>query len=625
MIPAFSTQLATRAAFASLLVLGATASLADAASLSLPAFAARDAIGVSAADRGIAAFPAAHRGGYRDLGRYAATAPVKLGIMLRYQHEPELVQLTMEQGDRRSPYYHRYLSNAQWNAYFAPSPASVARIAYELGRRGLHVTRVLPNRTMIDATGSSAVVERMFSTELHRVYQPGGHGLAYANVTAARLPAFMSGTVVSVAGLHSTDAAFLPSSVTRAASIVRARERAGLIRALDAMRTQARVAAATPRPITTSTPGPNPNPEPSLPASATTVHGTMAGYGPVAFAVSYDEPDMHGYDGKGQNQGNVISGDFADSDLAAHGTEFGYKHTGTTTRVPVDTYFVPSSSTAADVGESTLDVEAMLGLAYGANYYEYLVNTLADLSIEDGYNRVVSDNIVGDVNSSFGGCEDDDPSFGFATNYIAMQGAAKGITFHASTGDTGGNGCEGVANGAPGAIKGVSFPSADYYFTAVGGTDLVTNPTTGARLSEVGWETSNGGYSNYNALPSWQAAAVNAATVPETAGRNTPDVAFDASLETGYETIQGGSDGLTGGTSLASPIFGATQTMINEIQGSRNGWVNPRLYAILAAQQYTFAFTDVIGNQNEDYLCTAGYDDVTGIGTINGWELAGTE
>jgi subtilase family serine protease len=592
----------------------------------------RDAIGRSPADRGIAATAAAHRGGYRDLGRYNAAAPTHLGILLRYQHEAELAQLTYLQGERSSPYYHRYLTTSQFDNYFAPSISTVQRIASEMQRRGFRVTRIFPNRTLINVTGTAASTERLFATELHRVYQASGHGYAYANVTDAKLPLFMKGSVVSVAGIHSTDVAFYPAAIDRAATA----RRLGMQRIPRQMPeplaqriADARVAAAataSPKPITTSTPAANPNPEPTLPAGATYVHGTMAGYGPVAFAASYDEPDMHGYAGLGQNIGNVISGDFADSDLKAQQAEFGVPRStkATATRIPVDVYYQAAGNGSADDGESTLDVEAMLGLAYDANYHEYLVNTLADLSIEDGYNKVVSDDAVTVVNSSFGGCEQDDPSFEFATNYIAMQGTALGITFSASSGDTGGNGCDGVTNGAPGVYKGIEAPSADYYFVGVGGTDLVANPTTGARVAETGWETGGGGVSVNNSLPSWQAAAVAAATIPQTAGRNTPDVAFDASLETGYELYESG-DSLTGGTSLASPIFCATQLMVNQVQGSAHGWINPRLYEIYAAQGSGFAIYDVLAGQNEDYVASVGYDDVTGLGALDGWDLAGTE
>lgn len=569
----------------------------------------RDAIGMSPAARGVAGFAPALRG-MRDLGRLRGDAAVRIGIVMRDRHEAELVALTRQQGERGSRYYHRYLNNAQWNAYFAPDEARVHRVAYALEREGFRITRVAPNRQILLADAPARVAERYFKTELHRIAQTSGHGIAYANVTSAIMPAALRTDAVAVGGLHSTDVARYPyhaSHDTRFASLF--------------AHPNASTASPSPKPVTTSTPGPNPNPDPTIPGGIlNTRRATTGGYGPFAFANAYNYPSLHGYNGRGQNVGNVISGDFLDSDVTIELQEFGFAHTGTKNRVVVDTLFVPATMIMSpDVGESTLDVEAILGLAPGANYFEYLINTLADVAILDGYNRVVSDNVVGVVNSSFGGCEQDDPSFGFSTNYIAMQGAAKGITFSASTGDTGGLGCNGVANGAPGTIPGVQLPSVDYYFTAVGGTDLFTDPM-GSRTGEIGWTTGGGGVSLFESVPDWQA---NIAGISPT-GRNVPDIALDAALETGYNIYQGGNF-ITGGTSLSSPLFAAMQTEVNQIQGSRHGWINPRLYEILAAQGYGFAFTDVVGGSNQTAVAVPGYDRVTGIGTPNGFALAGTE
>ena len=61
-----------------------------------------------------------------------------------------------------------------------------------------------------------------------------------------------------------------------------------------------------------------------------------------------------------------------------------------------------------------------------------------------------------------------------AADYIAMEGAALGITFSASTGDTGAESCGLYAmNGAPQTEVNISIPSGGYYFTALGGTDFL--------------------------------------------------------------------------------------------------------------------------------------------------------
>jgi subtilase family serine protease len=97
-----------------------------------------------------------------------------------------------------------------------------------------------------------------------------------------------------------------------------------------------------------------------------------------------------------------------------------------------------------------------------------------------------------------------------------------------------------------------------------------------------------------------------------------------------------------GGTSLASPVFIAMQAAINSVQGSRNGFVNPRLYAIAAAEytangttgttgpaglpgNYSFALRDITSGNDGTYDAGNGYDLASGLGSLLGWELAGTE
>ncbi len=579
------------------------------------------AFGIAPAARGIASYGVRANGRVVDLGPMRAGATVRVGLLLRNRHEDEIATLARAQGQRGSRYYHAYLTNAQWNAYFAPEETSVARVTQTLQRGGFRIQRIDSNRGLIVATAPVRSAERFFATSIHRMLQRDGAGERYANVTTAVMPAALRGDAVAVVGLHTTDVARYPMQMRRAPAFAN-RPAAVSPRALApaTYRSTFATTAASPKPVTTTTPSPNPNPDPTIPGGITNIRNLRSGgYGPYAFAKAYDYPSIHGWNGKGQSVGNVISGDFADTDLAAQLSEYGLVHTGTTNRVPVDTNFQPASNGSPDDGESTLDVEAILGLAPGANYYEYLVNTLADVAILDGYNRVVSDNIVGAANSSFGGCEQDDPAFGYAANYVASQGAVKGITFTASTGDTGGESCMGVANGAPGAVIGVSNPATQPYFTAVGGTDLVVNPATAVRVTEIGWTTGGGGVSYFVAEPDWQMKTSGVSA----SGRNIPDVALDAALETGYSIYQGG-DFITGGTSLSSPLMAAMVTEVNEVQGTRNGWINPRLYEIVNAQGYGFAFTDVVGGSNQTAVAVPGYDRVTGIGTPNGFALAGT-
>ncbi len=103
-----------------------------------------------------------------------------------------------------------------------------------------------------------------------------------------------------------------------------------------------------------------------------------------------------------------------------------------------------------------------------------------------------------------------------------------------------------------------------------------------------------------------------------------PDVALDASIQTGYTLVDMGTPVPEGGTSLATPLFASMIAEVDQVQGARNGWLNPRLYQIQNAQGYGFAFRDVTLGTNGTQTAGTGYDQLTGLGSLRGWELAGT-
>ena len=540
----------------------------------------------------------------RDLGRMHGDAPVRIGILMRYRHESELAALTLLQGDRRSRYYHRYLSNAQWNAYFAADAQTYARTIALLRRRGFSIDRTYANRSMIRAIGPAALVERYFRTELHAVAQDG-YGTRYRNAIPFAVPDELRSVAAAGAGLDATVHVTEPHTMS-----------------LAARATRRHVAAASPGAVSTSTPGPNPSPDPTLsPAfSPEEDYTTNTGYGPAIWATAYDFPVQHGYGGSGEALGSIINEDFANSDVASEIKLYDIPRTGGQYRVYTDGSFA-STDTA---GESTLDAEILETLAPAADYYEYLTQYFDSLGIEGAYAQVVSDNVVAAVNSSFGGCETNDPSFEYATNYLAMQGAAKGITFGASAGDTGALACGAyVMNGISGSNLGVQVPCADVYFVCAGGTAFQPITSENTYTSEVAWISGGGGVSVLEPLPAWQAQTANVIAT----GRNVPDLAFTADSDppgVGFVFVFEGAIIDDGGTSVASPMFVALQTEIDQVQKSRNGFVNPRIYDVGNAAE-SFAFRDISVGNNGTYFARTGYDNTTGFGSPRGFELAGAE
>jgi subtilase family serine protease len=622
---------------------------------------------LSPAERGIVADVLRTHGDVRDLGSMDPRKPVRIGVMLKYRHEDELEALTIAQGDRRSPYYHKYLSIAQWNSYFAPDEGTYENVRRKLVRAGFRIEQTFRNRGMIRAVANAGTAERYFRTQFHQVSQTG-RGFRYVNVTPALMPAELAGSVVSVAGLHSVVSMHFPIHFDH-----RGRHKA------VPHRSYAVVAAVTPspKPITTSTPGANPNPDPTeSPDAPDADFANYMEYGPSIFADAYDYPVQHGYGGRGHTTASVIDSDYSDADANLEFSTFGIPRVQTATnavRVCTDpngacTICNPAQFTATcdNEGESSLDADTIMGLAPAANFYEYLVNTqdsLDDVDVDAAYERVVSDDIADAVNSSFGDCETDDPSGLYSNNYVAMEGAAEGITFSASAGDTGGTSCGLYAgNGTPQDEVNVSYPASAPYFTAVGGTTFNeilpgTSCTVGdCYTNEIAWMDGGGGVSVYEPQPAWQTSFVAQGTTTQvpgitaiipaaSSGRDVPDIAFTADPSDGCAeeiAYDGALEGV-GGTSLSSPMWVAMQTSINQVQGSRNGLVNPRLYAIAAAEyqfptnsagttgpqytpgDYTFAFRDITLNNNIPYEAGPGFDLTTGIGSVLGWELAGTE
>lgn len=347
---------------------------------------------------------------------------------------------------------------------------------------------------------------------------------------------------------------------------------------------------------------------PSPDALSGPIHAPGGGYGPIATAQGYDLPVQHGFDGEGRVTGNAICGDFQDSDLASFLKFFSIKRKGpATVRVPVDggaPYLPPSQDPFNCSLESSLDTQTIVGNAPGTAFYEYLIPDLGNKHIDDLYNRVVSDNKVDVLNSSFGGCETQQGNLPKSTDLIAMQGAAKGITFSASSGDAGSSIC-GSGNGA-------STPASGPHFVAVGGTILSVD-SKGNYVSETGWSGSTGGYSVIFPEPTYQKLIHG----PLPNGRNTPDIAF-ASVNVGI--YDGGGWGAVDGTSWSSPIFCALLTEIDQLHAGRTGNIHPQIYR--ADKRNPQDFHDVTSGSNGLYSAGPGYDLVTGIGSTDGYALS---
>lgn len=563
------------------------------------AYVGRNATGSTNNDV-VAAVPNLRQQAVRDRGDAPRNAELQLSLVLRYRNGGQLEHLIAEQGDVLSPMYHHWLTTEQFDATYAPLAADYDRAIASLERGGLTVTQTSGNRTVIDARGSVGQIERYFSTSIHRVAQPG-YGTEFVNVQPAYAPHDLKGVLLSVAGLD-TVVVMRPFLATV--------PRNGL---------KPRVAAKQSQlygPVSTAT--------------------DTYGYGPAAFSHAYDLPITHtapggqAYDGKGRTTAIVIDADATESDFKAFLAYFHVKRTGPATRrVKIDGGPLPLGGEPQV--EATLDSEQILSNAPGTALILYETPGLNGAEVTDAYNRVVFDNLADAVNSSFGGCE---AAVGATTvegmSALAEQGAAKGITFAASSGDAGGDLC-------------ANAPASSPYFVGIGGTTLNVT-SSGAWATETAWGDttasgptgSGGGISSVFALPSWQQGLAGVIS----GGRNVPDVALDANPLSGAALYIGetgfGPSGATGwnvlfnpigGTSLACPLFSAAVTEIDQVHNGRAGFADGKLYGIWKSKGYGTAikpyFHDITVGDNGLYFAGKGYDLVTGIGSIDAWNIAG--
>lgn len=263
-------------------------------------------------------------------------------------------------------------------------------------------------------------------------------------------------------------------------------------------------------------------------------------------------------------------------------------------------------------GEVALDIEVSGSIANGANIAVYFT-TNTDQGFIDGITTAVHDttNKPSVLSISWGGPESSWAQSSITALDDACQSAAAlGVTITVAAGDGGSS--DGVSDGQ----NHVDFPASSPNVLACGGTTLVASGTT--IQSETVWNdgsqggATGGGYSAVFPVPSWQ----NGVSGFAGSGRGVPDVAGDASPETGYNILVDGQQEVVGGTSAVAPLWAALIVLINQMKGSPVGFVNPSLYGDESD------FHDITQGNNGAYSAGPGWDPCTGLGSPDGEEIA---
>ncbi len=350
----------------------------------------------------------------------------------------------------------------------------------------------------------------------------------------------------------------------------------------------------------------------------------------VAHAYGYDQFWKQSEQGQGTTVNIVGFGGYNPGDVQNYFDCFGYK--GKLTENAVD---MPSSSTS---GETTLDIEAIAGMAPESNIAVYV----ADLQNKEPYydyatlysdllQNVIDDNVESEsghnvVNLSWG-----QPEGYITSNYMAAVNQriwiltyVEHMTVLTSSGDCG------AFDTAQSNQLAVDFPASSPWAVSVGGT-ILTLDQQANRSQEVVWSNSTqtstcnnqwgsgGGVSSEFKQPTWQQSLQSGNAAKTAQMRQLPDV---SAVADNVPLFYSGRWHLVSGTSISAPIWAAGMALLNQAAQKSTGmtYYGPAfLYA--AANSGHAPFYDVTKGNNLHYDATSGRDNASGLGTPNLYSL----
>jgi len=475
------------------------------------------------------------------------------------------------------------LTRAELEAQYGADPADIEKVRTVLTTLGLKILKEDPVTCTVRAGGTAAVVESIFQVRLFHYSHPKGNYRGRKG--DVHVPAELAGIILAVFGLDNRKMV----------------KRRPLRRKIHALNLAQRAAASRSW---------------FYPAELATIYAFPAG------------------DGQGQTVGLLeFGGGFFADDLA---TFCQNANVAVPTVKPVSVNNTPTNQRDGAEGEVMLDVEVVAGVCPKSTIVVYF-STFDEGGWVSAVDTAVHDeqNPLSVLSISWGYAEDAPGAWTAgaldAINDSLQAAALLGVTICVAAGDDGSD--DEVGDGH----AHVDFPSSSPYVLAVGGTTLKRSAT--GVVTETAWKdgdglrkdnggSTGGGVSTYFARPSWQTVNINSVNPGSIVGRVVPDVAADASANTGYWTVVDGQGGASGGTSAAAPLWASLIARLNASLGKPVGYLSPLLYQA-AANGKPFGESgcrDITSGNNETasiggYVAGTGYDAVTGWGVPIGSAL----
>jgi kumamolisin len=351
--------------------------------------------------------------------------------------------------------------------------------------------------------------------------------------------------------------------------------------------------------------------------------GSRSWFFPAELATIYSFPAGNG---QGQTVGLLeFGGGYFPDDLATFCKD---ANVNVPTVRTVSVNNTPTNAKDGAEGEVMLDIEVVAGacpastiVVYFSSFDENGWVNIVDTAIHDQTNPLTV------ISCSWGYAEDAPGAWSSgaqsAINDSLQAATLLGITVCVAAGDDGSD--DEVGDGH----AHVDFPSSSPYVLAVGGTTL--KESSAGKITETAWKdgdglrkdnggSTGGGVSTIFPRPSWQTVSIQSVNPGSIEGRVVPDVAADASANTGYWTVVDGQGGASGGTSAAAPLWASLIARLNASLGVQVGFLSPLLYQAGAdGQPLGQTCCRDITSGNNDTASIGGYSAGPGYDAVTGW------
>ncbi len=548
------------------------------------------------------------------IGPLDPSVQLKLVLSLPLRNHAELQELLKQLYDPRSPQYHHFLTQGQFEERFGPAEKDYQALISFARSNHLNIIATRPSHLVLEIQGRVDEIQKIFQVRLGQ-YQRTDGSLFFAPENEPSID--LDVPVLHISGLDNYQRP-RPAVHVKGIHSWAAGNVSGNVFPL-ARRT------ATPTPTSgTATPTPTP--------------GTGSAPSGLFWGKDFRNAYVPGVclTGTGQSVALVEFEGYYANDIQGYENLAGLPNV-TLTNVPLSGFTLDTTDSDGIV-EVSLDIEMAISMAPGLSQvrvYELSdtsTNAEADMLLDQIYSdgATISINQISCSWTGFGDA---------ATSNYFEDFASRGQAFFQAAGDDGA-----YVEGDP--TPTVPSPinlNSNIQMTVVGGTELTMNGAGQSYLSETTWNAplsgvtyaSGGGICSEVSIPSYQQTVPMTANGGSTVLRNIPDVSMVADnvfviADNDYVSNNNYSYYSVVGTSCAAPLWAGFYSLASQQAaegGVTLGFANPLVYPVGLGGNYTSDFNDITtGNNNLDgnselYSAMTGYDLATGWGSPKGQNL----